>query len=333
MAQFNDANPLQQQEDGQAVEPRISLIPHGTAAMPQGSSSLPMMTSDDSGLRLVGDGAPSDLLATWEQRRAEARASAQRRMVDFHSGGGVCWSCRDTGFLRGDPVTGAPCEACATGQDTLTKLRADWVAEQLRMANVPQRMVEWSFASFPAARSQRARPVLAFAERWDDASGRGLMLNGGSRVGKSGLLVAAFRHVLERWADMSTDPRALREQAWGWFTTDASLLDTLRDGYADGSAREVLRRAKTTRVLIIDDLGKADYHEGHGWAAERLYEIVNTRYSELRPTWFSTNLGADQIIARLGGMGEPIMERIIDACDVMTVTGAKLRSAPLGVAQ
>lgn len=243
----------------------------------------------------------------------------------FQTAGGICWPCRDTGYLRGDVELGAPCAACASGREALAQLRAEWVAEQMRLAGVPRLMVDWSFATHPAPRSQGVKLTRNFAESFEASSGRGLMLLGDPSVGKSGLLVAAFRRTLERWVAALDDPRVSGGRARAWFTTDASLLDALRDGYADGSAREVLRRAKTCALLMIDDLGKADYREGQGWAAERMYEIVNARYSELRPTWCSSNFGEDQLKTRLGEMGVPIMERLMDDCEALRISGAKLR--------
>lgn len=279
------------------------------------------------GLRLVGErlGELESNLARWERRRADARAEQEQRRSAFFSAGGACWPCRDTGYLRGDVELGAPCPTCGMGHELLTRLRADWTSEQIRLAGVPRRMQDWSFATVPADARSRARGVQRFVASGDSqVGGHGLLLQGDSSVGKTGLLVAALRQVIERWALQLDDPRAVRAPR-AWFVTDVDFLKLVRDGYADGSAREVLHRARTTPLLIIDDLGKADYKDGEGWAAERLFEIINARYNELLPTWYSTNFGAAQLVERLGAMGQALLERIDDASLTLRVAGKKLR--------
>jgi DNA replication protein DnaC len=202
----------------------------------------------------------------------------------------------------------------------------------LAKSGIERRLAHMTFATFPAPRRKSAGDVRRFAEGWDKASGQGLFLQGIPSVGKTGLLIAALHRVVERWADAiptqelsaATLPTLAARQSV-WFTTDAALLKKLRAGFADESFHGLVDHAKSVALLVIDDLGKADYKGGVGWGVEQLYDIIDARYNALLPTWFTTNMGLEQLETRLGENGEAIMDRILDSCEAITITGAKLR--------
>lgn len=272
--------------------------------------------------------------AAWQRRTDEQRTT-------FFASGGQCWACRDTGYVNGwQGDGGVPCAACAVGEVIIQRLRDDLVTRTLGASGLPRRFDSWSFDTFPTTARKRMTHVHRFAETSDLASGQGLLLKGGASVGKTGLLVSALRRVVERQVaalaptTLSTLSHTHPDGLDGgvrtgrlsvWFTTDAMLLKGLRAGYAEDTYHALVQRAETCGLLIIDDFGKADYKGGTGWGVEQLYGIINARYSDLRPTWFSTNLGLEQLKTCLGEMGEPIMDRVLDSCEAITITGAKLR--------
>ena len=77
--------------------------------------------------------------------------------------------------------------------------------------------------------------------------------------------------------------------ARGFFYETRELLKLVRDTYAGGDATEmdVLRPVLDADLLVLDDLGAEKTSE---WVQETLGLVVNTRYSERRPTIFTTNL-------------------------------------------
>lgn len=287
-------------------------------------------------------GAPQPigaLLPDWlEKFTATSALHAQRMQAArdaFLAAGGACWDCRDTGYFGGilpdeTETTGVGCEHCVAGQVVLADQRAMLVAQALELSGVPRRLARCAFDTFPPAGRRRIVQTQRFAQTWDWRSGRGLLLFGEPSVGKTGLVVSALLAVLARWAAETPaselrSSRALPRRRRVWFTTDVALLDTLRRGYEDNTASLLIERAKTVALLIVDDLGKADLKGGAGWGVERLYDIIDARYSALLPTWFTTNLGADQLRKRLGEDGEAIMDRLLDSCEAITIKGAKLR--------
>ena len=106
------------------------------------------------------------------------------------------------------------------------------------------------------------------------------------------------------------------------FANVVDLLERLRCSFdkndtENGSAREILAGYERAPLLILDDLGA---EKPSGWSGERLYELINYRYSELLPTIFTTNCRADEIQARLG---ERLFDRIRSTCRYIPLTVPK----------
>lgn len=68
-------------------------------------------------------------------------------------------------------------------------------------------------------------------------------------------------------------------------------------------------------VLILDDLGSEKVTE---WVEESLYILINTRYEQMRRTFFTSNLNLDAIAERVG---DRISSRIFEMCDIIELRG------------
>lgn len=83
------------------------------------------------------------------------------------------------------------------------------------------------------------------------------------------------------------------------FAVVADLLDAMRRGYGDDGEwdfAETFARARDAMLLVLDDLGA---QRATAWAAEKLLQLVNTRYSRKRPTLITANVGSDDMDPRL----------------------------------
>jgi DNA replication protein DnaC len=119
------------------------------------------------------------------------------------------------------------------------------------------------------------RKAERFIERFPVVD-KGLLLIGSNGVGKTHLAVAVLKAVVR-----SKGARA-------YFYETAELLKLLRDTYAsDTREMDVLRPVLEADLLVLDDLG---VDKPSDWVQEMLGHVVNTRYSERRPTIFTTNL-------------------------------------------
>jgi DNA replication protein DnaC len=83
------------------------------------------------------------------------------------------------------------------------------------------------------------------------------------------------------------------------FITTPDLLDHLRSSYApnaDSGYDETFNRVRDAGLLILDDLGVENPSE---WAKEKLFQLLNHRYSHHKPTVITTNRDLDSLDPRI----------------------------------
>ncbi len=114
------------------------------------------------------------------------------------------------------------------------------------------------------------------------------------------------------------------------FITTPDLLDHLRSTFGPSSETgydETFDRIRNAPLLILDDLGAENASE---WAQEKLFQLLNHRYSRNLPTVITTNIDLDTLDAR-------IRSRLLDSAMIRRVpitapdyrTTAKNRHADL----
>lgn len=208
-----------------------------------------------------------------------------------------CPRCGGTGYvLEGD--TAKPC----------TCLRDRRAARALLAAAIPPRFLSKTLDSFEArARPQRAildvarAYVSGFTPRTLDpraTSFNGLLLMGGVGSGKTHIAVAILRAVVERGFS-------------GRYCNVVDLLDDLRATFepnAPQSGMEIIDGVVAADLVVLDDLGA---EAPTGWVHDRLYQIINRRYEESRPTLVTTNLTLDDLDRQVGPR---ITSRLCEMC-------------------
>jgi DNA replication protein DnaC len=82
------------------------------------------------------------------------------------------------------------------------------------------------------------------------------------------------------------------------FLTVPDLLDWLRNSYGSSETtyEERFEEIRNIRFLVLDDLGTQNTTP---WAREKLYQIINHRYTHRLPTVLTTNLSLSQIDERV----------------------------------
>lgn len=105
----------------------------------------------------------------------------------------------------------------------------------------------------------------------------GLLFSGPAGAGKTHLAVGVLRALIQRYGVRGrfTD-----------FTTLIHQIQTTFDPSSAESKSQVLDPVVGAEVLVLDELGA---QKPTPWVQDILYLIINTRYTERRPTLFTTN--------------------------------------------
>lgn len=201
------------------------------------------------------------------------------------------------------------CDPCAALEEAerfeaarLAAEGAETAAKARLLAKIPDRYRE----------AQADHPdVLEWLGGFLEGSPSNLMIGGPVGTGKTRQAWGIWREIVERG-------RACSFQ----FGRVSALLDRLRPG-PDGSTREpgLLEACQTVPLLILDDLGAQKTTD---WAAERLYEIIDERYVNLRPTVVTSNRSSTEIAETVG---ERLVSRISEDCRTVLIVGPDRRRA------
>lgn len=101
----------------------------------------------------------------------------------------------------------------------------------------------------------------------------------------------------------------------------ATLLRRLRDGIDDGQLSARVDALSEADLVVLDDLGA---HQASEWALERLFEIVDERKDQRRPTIVTTMFPLFRLAVGAVGRGDDmwraIIRRLIDANDDMVLS-------------
>ena len=174
-------------------------------------------------------------------------------------------------------------------------------------AGIPRRFLHHSFEDY-AADSEAQLRALTLAREYAAGfalireRGNCLLLVGGPGTGKTHLACAILSQVI---ADGYS----------GLFLTVSEGLRLIRSTYSPSASQnevQVFETLTSPDLLVLDEVGVAIGNELTRRAM--LFDVLNTRYGQMRPTVLIGNLTAAEMEAYLG---ERIMERLMDLGSIM----------------
>lgn len=217
-------------------------------------------------------------------------------------------------------ATGKPimsrCPACAAERQAAEEARRVAEAQRdrrhkvasLRAASgIPARFAERTFDGYAATVGGQKIALgvcRAFADAWPDklAAGASLVLTGGPGTGKTHLACAVANAVMESH---------LTAVAFG---TVATLLRHIKDTYRKDAAKseqDAIDDLVRPDLLIVDEVG---VQVGSEHEKLLMFEVLNSRYQECRPTILISNLAATELETFLG---QRVMDRYRECGSVL----------------
>ena len=171
------------------------------------------------------------------------------------------------------------------------------IETMLGHAAIPKRFLNRTLENYDTTlegQQKAHRAAVRYATEWRDnlQAGRSLIMCGNPGTGKTHLAVGIAKHIMD-------------EGGTTLFTRVIDMIRTVRETYGRDSTRterQVIAEYARPDLLILDEVG----HQ-HGSDAERLtlFDVINARYEQCRPTLLITNLS-------LSGLREYLDDRAQD---------------------
>ena len=192
----------------------------------------------------------------------------------------ACPICKDHGFVRRD----VPLGHADFGRAIPCSCRQGEIRDRLARRSHLGALTDRTFETFlPAGRTPLAEPAkrmlaesLEKCRMYAEEPPTWLLLTGPPGCGKTHLAAA----IANRQIELGTEV---------FFSVVPDLLDHLRATFGPGSDvsyDDLFETVKSTPLLILDDLGTQSSTQ---WAQEKLFQILNHRYTTNLPTVITTN--------------------------------------------
>lgn len=153
-----------------------------------------------------------------------------------------------------------------------------------------------------------------FSRALDVSAGRSVYVYGPNGTGKTTFACALAKQLI----DMGDTVR---------FENSKEVITEIQDSFS-GRRTDVLERCYGCRVLILDDLGK---EQPTAYALSMLYQIIDSRYADGKPTVVTSNFSRGALVNRWEQAdletAEAIVSRLCENCETVQMDGDDRRLA------
>ncbi|MBI1731037.1 ATP-binding protein [Candidatus Acetothermia bacterium] len=185
--------------------------------------------------------------------------------------------------------------------------REKWLIQTLKKNGVGHRFLQASFQNFEVSDQTRIAHEAALEAAGDLE--RGLFIYGSVGAGKTHLLIAMMRQMLESGV---VKPHELR------FAPILELLEEVKRSWNSPDATSI-ERFKRIDALFIDDLGMEIIRD---WTFQLFLSVINYRYNEDLPTFISSNLSERELLDRYGSA---VFSRLAQMCRIVKLEAPNYR--------
>jgi len=135
-------------------------------------------------------------------------------------------------------------------------------------------------------------------------TGKGLLLTGIAGTGKTHLVASITNYLLEELVSVV-------------FVVVPDLLQDIRSTYnynGEEVESKIMYGLNECDLLILDDIG---VEKKSDWTTEKIFTIINTRYSNQKPIIYTTNCNSNELEERIGNRA---FSRIIETSKIIKFT-------------
>lgn len=170
------------------------------------------------------------------------------------------------------------------------------------------RAARFESARITESNEKAFRIARRYVERFDEmlSSNTGLLLYGHPGTGKSYIAACIANALLDKNVPVMV----------------TSIIRLTGGGFESEELARVLRRMRSARLLVLDDLGA---ERGTDYKAEQVFEIIDTRYNNKKPTVITTNLTRQELQDKSDLKRARVFDRIFEMCHPVMVNGDSWR--------
>lgn len=145
-------------------------------------------------------------------------------------------------------------------------------------------------------------------------NGMGMYLHGDSGTGKTYFAACIGNFLLNTGIEVL-------------FANVNNILSDIRYSYSQrGSEKQIINKYSYAELVIFDDIGTERYstkNEAMSFAQDKFFQIIDKRYTQQKPTIFTSNYTLEQLIKERG-----ILKKTVDRIDEMSTRKFELEGRP-----